>query len=191
MFWKKALVCGMICLLLTGCGGKPQSDLQRARDLRTALLEAGGCSFTAAITADFGDRVYDFSVQCDYAPESGARITVLQPEEISGITAQVTGRDAVVEFEGLALDFGQMAGGNVTPMESAWMLAHCWDSAYVDSAGADGDLLRITYLEGYRDRELRVDTWLDASGVPVHGEILYNGVRCLTLEISQFCWNNS
>ena len=184
MVWKKALCCVIMVLLLTGCGGSEPT--QEALDLRTDLLEAGGCTFVSDIRADIGERVYEFSVSCDYTAGKDARIEVLQPEEIAGITAEVSDSGASVEFNGMALDFGTLAGGNVSAMEAAWLLAKCWTGAYISSAGEDGEYCRVTYLDGYGDGELAVDTWLDSTGVPVHNEIVYDGVRCLTLDISQF-----
>jgi len=179
--------CGMVLcllLLLTACQAKEPT--QRALDFRTDLLESGGCGFTADISADYGDRVYDFTVTCDYTAGEGARIEVLQPEEIAGIAAQVSPDGAKVIFDGVELDFGQLAEGNVSPMAASWLLGHCWTEAYTDSAGTDGDLYRITHLEGYNEEELTVDTWLDDAPTPVHAEIAYDGTRCLNIDISDF-----
>ena len=188
MVWKKVLCCVMMFLCLTGCG-RGNQPAQQALDLRTALLEKGGCSFTADMTVDFPDRAYDFSVSCEYLSGEHAKITVLQPEEITGITAKVSGSGAAVVFDDIALDFGKLANGNVSAMEAPWLLAKCWDSAYISAAGKDGDLLRVTYLEGYDDGQLTVDTWLNEAGEPVRGEVAYDGMRCLTLNISQFQLN--
>ena len=188
MFWKKVLCCAMIMLCLSGCG-KSDKLKQQPLELRTALLEKGGCSFQADITVDFPDRAYDFSVTCDYHSGEYAKITVLSPDEIAGIAAKVSGSGASVEFDDVALDFGQLANGNVSAMEAAWLLAKCWDSAYISAAGKDGEFLRVTYLEGYGDGQLTVDTWLNEAGEPVRGEIAYDGMRCLTLEITQFQLN--
>lgn len=185
MVWKKVLYCAIMILILTGCG-QNREPAQVALDLRTDLLEAGGCTFDADIRADFGERAYDFSISCDYTAGESARVEVLRPEEIAGIAATVSGSGVGVEFDGVALDFGTMANGNVSAMEAPWLLAKCWNDAYISSGGEDGDLCRITYLEGYGEGELVVDTWLDSTGVPVHSEIAYDGTRCLTLDISQF-----
>lgn len=170
---------------MTGCGSRGAETAQKALDFRTGLLQAGGCSFTAELQADFGDRVYCFSAACDYGAEDGARITILEPEEIAGIQAAVSADGVTVTFDTVELDFGQMANGTVSPVAAAWLLGHCWTGAYVDRTGPDGDLERITYLDGYRDQELTVDTWLDGI-TPVHAEITYDGVRCLTLDLTDF-----
>ena len=188
MVWKKALCCVIMMLLLTGCGGS-NTPSQQALDLRTAILENGGCAFTADITVDFSDRVYQYTVECSYTAGGSCRITVVHPEEIAGITAIVSDDGAVVEFDGVALDFGTLANGNISAMEAAWLMGACWDSAYISSVGKDGDFLRVTYLDGYDDGQLTVDTWLDEKGVPFRGEIAHDGMRCLTLQISQFQLN--
>ena len=152
MAWKKLLCCVMICMILMGCGQEERSA-QKALDLRTSLLEAGGCRFTAVIGADYGQRTYSFSVSCLYRTDGSAEISVLQPEEIAGITAVISDRGAQLQFEDLELDFGKMADGNVSPMECCHLLASCWAEAYIASSGKDGDLQRITYLDGFEDEE--------------------------------------
>ena len=185
MPWKKLLCCVIICLILSGCQHQV-SPTQDALDFRTALLEAGGCQFQAVIGADYGDRVYSFTVTCMYNTDGTASITVLQPEEIAGITAKVSENGTKIEFENMALDFGVMANGTVSPMMACQVLGRCWSSSYISCGGSDGDLQRITYLDGYEEEELTVDTWLDGTGLPVYAEMMYDGTRCLTLQLTDF-----
>ena len=177
----------LLLALLTGCAGtelaKPS---QQALDLRTALMEAGGCRFTAEITADYGDRVYAFTLACGYTVDGEAALTVTEPETIAGITATVSADGATVEFDGAALDFGQMANGYVAPLAAPWILGNCWTSEYIQSAGADGDFQRVTYLQGYNEAELVLDTWLDSHNTPVYCEISWDGSRCLTVTLTDF-----
>ena len=185
MIWKKLLCCVVMCIVLSGCQSQT-SPTQGALDLRTALLEAGGCSFRAVIGADYGDRVYSFTVSCEYDTDGITELTVLQPEEIAGISAQISDSSTIVEFEDIALDFGKMANGAVSPVKACSVLGRCWSTSYISCGGSDGDLERITYLDGYEEQELTVDTWLDNSAVPVYAEISYDGTRCLTLQLSDF-----
>lgn len=189
MLRKTAFFLLSFVILLTGCSAKNPST-QKALDLRVKLMEAGGCSFTADITADYDQRVYDFSVTCDYQAGQEAKITVTEPEEIAGISAKISADTARLEFDGLELEFGQMANGLVSPMEACWVLTQSWNSGYIHSVGADEELMRITCLDGYGDKELTVDTWLDEAGIPVHGEITYEGVRRLALDITEFRWDD-
>ena len=85
---KKIWILCCLVLCLTACGEKSQPT-QKALDFRTGLMEAGGCSFTAVVTADYGDKVYPFTLDCSYTGDS-ARLQVLEPESIAGIAATVT-----------------------------------------------------------------------------------------------------
>lgn len=184
MTWKKLLVCVMLLLTAVGCGARAE-PAQEALDLRTALLEHGGCRFRAVIGADFGERVYSFTVDCCYSTEGTAKLTVLRPEELSGIAATVAADGVTVEFDGAALDFGPMAKGHISPIRACQVLGRSWTGGYIDSGGADGELERVTYLDGYGEAALTVDTWLD-DGLPVYGEIAYENTRCLTVQLTDF-----
>lgn len=185
MSLKKLLIPFFLLIALSGCRKEP-SPAQKALDFRTALLEAGGCSYTALIHADYGERTYSFTVDCTYHVDGTASLTVLQPEEIAGISAEISGAGAIVEFQDLALDFGQMADGTVSPVEVCHLLGQCWGGAYIDSSGKDGEMERISYQYGYEEEQLAVDTWLDQTGVPVCADVMYENVRCLHVQLTDF-----
>ena len=183
MPWKKLLALFSCMLLLTGCS-KNRDPVQGALDFRTALMEAGGCSFTAEVTAHYEDRLYTFTMTC-VSDEEGTRLAVTEPEILSGITAAVASDGTKLEFDGAILDFGSMSGGRVSPVEAPWILATSWTGAYISCAGPDGEQERVTYLRGYDEEELTVDTWL-LDGVPTYGEVSCDGVRWLAVSISDF-----
>lgn len=143
-----------------------------------------GCSFTAGIRADYGERVYEFTMSVATSGEE-TTLTVLQPESISGITARVSEDRTSVTFDGTELDFGILANGLLSPVETPWLLMQCWKQAYIAYAGADGDQQRVTYLRGYDEEEITVDTWF-SSGVPVYAEVSCGDTRYLTVEITDF-----
>ncbi len=187
---KKLIPFALSLALLSGCAGtETAKPSQKALDFRTALMEAGGCSFTAEVTADYGTRVYDFTLDCDYTVDAEAHLTVTSPENISGIEATVSADGGQVEFDGASLDFGRMANGYVAPMSIPWLLGSCWLKGYISSAGADGELERITYLQGYNEAELTLDTWLDSNEIPIRCEVSWDGTRCLTVALSNFQLN--
>ena len=92
------------------------------------------------------------------------------------------------ELDGAALDFGALAGGNLAPMAFPWHLGQCLQSGYIAAAGQDGALEKVAYLVGYGEEAMTFEIWLDEGGLPVHCEVLYDGARCLTADITGFQW---
>lgn len=183
--FKRLLPFSLAALLLAGCAGTGGAPTQKALDFRTALMEAGGCAFTAAVCADVGGRVYQFTLESEVPADGPARIAVTAPEEIAGITAEISQDGAQLSFDGAALDFGALADGTA-PLTLPWLLGESWTGDYIAAAGADGALERVTYLHGYDDGTLTVDTWLDDQNLPVRCEVSYEGAKCLSAEISDF-----
>lgn len=183
---KKLIALCACVILLAGCSALPKQPTQHAVDFRTALMGAEGCKFTADVTAEYEDRVYAFTLQTETIGGE-TTLQVLSPESIAGIQATITEEGAKLEFDSAILDFGKMANGYVSPVSAPWLLEQCWRSAYIAYAGPDEDYERVTYLQGYQEAELSVDTWfLDQS--PVYAEVVWNDIRCLQMEIKDFAF---
>lgn len=184
----KTGICIALCLsLLCACsGGQKEDALQTAMDFRAALLNAASYSFKAEVTADYGERVYEFSMDC-VCSGGTTNITVTKPDTISGITAQVTNASGEVTFDGTALDFGTLADGNIVPLAVPAVAADSWTSAYIASAGKEKDALRVHYERGYDDAQLLVDTWFSLkNNLPIYAEVCYNDSCILQMRLSDF-----
>ena len=156
-------------MLLSACSAKRPA--QPPLTFRTALLQSGGCSFTAAITADYG--------------ESAASLT--EPESIAGIQAQVKDTAASVSYDGMQLGLGSLANGNLAPLAAPYVLGQCWAGEYIDATGTEDGLLRTTYRMGYEEKELVVDTWFSQEPLaPVRAELSFEGRMVLRADISAF-----
>ena len=182
---KFALLLTLISIFLTGCAAK--SPAQQPLTFRTALLEAGGCSFTAAVTADYGETTTDFTLDASFAPDTGASLTVTAPETIAGITAHVKDSTADVSFDNTQLGLGSLANGRLAPLAAPYVLGQSWAGAYIDSTGTEDGLLRATYRLGYDKQELVVDTWFtEEPFTPQYAEISADGRMVLSIRISNF-----
>ena len=175
----------LLSLLLCGCREK-KDDFQRALDFRNGI-GSGGCSFVAEVQADYGDKVYQFTLECAYDGQDGF-LKVLSPEAIAGISARVDGGSATMEFDGLSLEYGELANGYVAPLTIPWLLGSTWADDYISSAGEDNDRYLVTYLKGYHDEELTIKTWFEKN-TPVFAEVSYNGQRVLSAAIREFTLN--
>ena len=181
---KSLVVLLLLPLLLCGCE-KRRGVTQEALTFRTQLMQAGKCSFTADMKVDYGSRIYEFSVITSYTPDE-TKLTIQSPEEISGICATVTKNGTKLQFQETELEFGKLANGNISPVSAPWLLVQCWIGEYIASSGADADMERVTYLRGYAENEVTVDTWFSEKSVPVYAEFIYDGFRCLCVDIRDF-----
>ena len=172
--------------LLCACTGKPatQDPAQRALDFRQALLE-NGCSFEAEITADFEDYVCSFTLSCEDSPDGGIRMRILAPETLAGITAQIEGEQAKLVFDDTEAAFGTLSGLGISPMAAPAYLGQAWRSGYMQFSGIEDGTLHVTYLCGYGDDEIRVDTWF-SDGAPVRAELSCDGHTTVQIDVTDF-----
>jgi len=178
-----AAVLMMLTLLLSSCGAG-KSEMQDALRFRSNLTEQGGCRFLAQITAEVEERGYVFALQSSCGADE-ALLTVLTPESIAGISASVKELDASLSFDGAALDFGRMDDVLTSPLYLPWLLHDAWTGSYIDCAGEDGGLNRVTYRWGSGEEELVIETWFFES-VPVRAEVYRSGNLLLSAEIEGF-----
>ncbi len=168
---------------LTGCASEKET-LSPAIEFRAAAAR-GGCSFHAVVQANLGETAACFAMDCDAAPDGAVTLTVTEPETLSGITARVAAETGQLTFDGLALDFGLLANGNVVPAAAPAIVADCWLRQYISSAGQEKEYYRVTYERDFDEKKLFVDTWFE-NAVPICAEVCYNGQRILKLQITDF-----
>lgn len=174
-----------LLVLLAGCGSGNQ-DLDRVMALRAKLLGSEGCSFQASITADYGDTLHSFSMDCLGDSRGNLQFQVTAPESISGITGQFQAGKGVLTFDDVALEFPLLADGQVTPVSGPWIFWKTLLGGYLTSCGREGDCLRVCIDDSYADDALQLDIWLDEKDVPLRAEICYDGRRILTMDIEEF-----
>ena len=180
---RLAAVLMMLTLLLSSCSAG-KSGMQDALRFRGELTEQGGCRFLAQITAEAEERGYVFALQATCSDLETA-LTVLTPESIAGVSAAVTELDATLSFDGVAVDFGRMDDVLTSPLYLPWLLHDAWRGSYIDCAGEDGGLNRVTYLWGSGEEELVIETWFSES-VPVRAEVYRGGRLLLSAEVEGF-----
>ena len=72
-----------LALCLGGCSGQTGS-MNEALEFRAQLLNAGGCSFTAEVAAQYEQYASNFVLQCRYDAETGqTSFEVISPETIA------------------------------------------------------------------------------------------------------------
>lgn len=172
-----------LIFLLSGC---TQTELEQGMELRGKLLQAETCTFEAHVTADYGDRLYQFSMACTADSEGTVRFTVTEPENISGISGKMDKSGGAITFDDTVLEFGLMAEGRLSPVSAPWVLVKTLRGGYLKSAGTEDGVTRLTLDDSFQEDALTVDVWLGEDGLPHRGEILSDGRRILTVEVENF-----
>lgn len=179
-----ALTIGLT-LALCACAGKTeQNAAQQALNLRQKLLN-GTCSFQAELTADYGEYVSEFSAACMHSAEDGTTMTILAPQTLAGLTAQADKTGARIVFEDTEAAFGTLTKLKLSPMAAPQLLAQAWESGYISLTGTEDGALHVTYLLGYDEDELTIDTWLK-NGAPEYAEIACGGQTVLQAVLTDF-----
>ena len=153
--------------------------------LRSRLL-AGSVSFDAVITADYGDELYTFTMNCQTDTQGKVSFTVTEPQSISGIAGTIDAAGGKLRFDDQVLSFPLMADDQLSPVSAPWILMRTLRSGYLTSAGMEGEHLRLSIDDSYDDDALHLDIWLDDADHPVRGEVIWQGRRLLSIEVKNF-----
>lgn len=182
---KKVGVLFLFLFLVSGCTKAPR-EIERGMMLRSALLQGKGCTFDADITADYGDRIYHFTLKCQGNADGDLKFTVTVPETIAGITGEISDEGGKLTFDDVALQFDAMTDDQISPVTAPWIFLKSLRSGYLSSAGTEEGMLRLTIDDSYDDDALHLDIWIDPRNKPIAAEILYDGERILSLKIDNF-----
>lgn len=174
----------MLMVLATGCSSENR-ELHQAVAFRQELLSAEGCSFSASVTADYGDTLQIFSMNCSADRNGNLHFEITEPESISGICGEISGSGGRILFEDQALYFPLLTDDLLTPASAPWIFLKALRSGCITSVGREGELLHICVDDSYEEDALNLDIWL-AESCPVRGDILHEGRRILSLEIKNF-----
>ena len=182
---KKLAALMITLVILTGCTGK-REEMDRIMNLRAKLLGSEGCTFTAQITADYGDALHEFTLFCEGNNDGDLGFRVELPDTISGITGRFRGGEGVLTFDDVALSFPLLADDQVTPVSGPWILLKTLLGGYLTACTMEEDLLHLTINDSYEEDALQMEIWLNAEDAPVQAEILYEGRRIVTMKIENF-----
>ena len=178
--WAMVLV-----LFLGGCDDTPK-EVQRGMDLRAAILQAEQCRFLADITADYGDKIQQFSLDCQTDRQGNLTFSVVKPESISAISGQISDEGGKLTFADTALYFELLTDEQINPVSAPWIFMKALRGGYLRSACVEEKLLHLTINDTYEEDALTLDIWLEDGEKPVRGEILQDGRRILTLDVKEF-----
>lgn len=184
---KRAFAALILLMLL--CSGCSRSDkgMDRALAVRQKLQQSS-CSFETEVTADYGDTVYAFGMQCRADTSGNLEFTVTEPETIAGITGTVDSTGGNLTFDETVLAFELLADGQITPVSAPWILIRTLRGGYIHAAAQTDTGTELIIHDSYEEDSLQLDIWLDENDLPVEVEILWQGKRIVSLTVKNFSY---
>lgn len=174
----------LLIVLLVGC--VKTDGTGPALSLRERLLKSNGCHFEAEVTANYGDYIYTFAMDCKTDHDGNVSFTVTEPESIQGITGFVDAEGGKLTFDDQLLVFPLLADDQLTPVSAPWLLIRTLRNGYISAGGKEGDHYKIQMDDSYEEDPLRVDVWLNHENTPIYCDFMWNNRRFLSAKINNF-----
>ena len=175
----------IICMIFLFTGCKSGDSLNSAMALRNRILDSNGCSFRTTVTADYGEQIYEFKMDCQTDGNGDLSFSVIEPATIAGITGKISGSGGAITFEDKVLAFQTIADGLVTPVSAPWLFVKTLRSGYLKSVSETNYGYEISIDDSYAEESMQLQ--IQAVGdAPVSAEIFWKGRRILTLSVENF-----
>ena len=181
---KAWLFAPMLMLLLTACGGGGEKDQAAALQQQYAAVSAA--TLEADVTCSYEGEERTYTLLCAYTPEKSA-ITVLAPENLTGISATLEGETLTLSYDDISLDAGSYS---ISPVAALPKLMAAAASGYLteqsEETVGERPCLRLAFdLEG--DEGTLYTTWFDQETLlPLRSEISADGVVVFDVAWSRF-----
>lgn len=185
MRWKAlAILCAVF--LFCGCK-KADGPLEQAIGLRNRILESNGCSFSTTVTADYGEKIYVFSMDCTADKDGTVSFCVTKPETIDGITGRISAEGGALTFDDKVLAFQTLADGEISPVAAPWVFLKTLRSGYMRGCTQGSGSYQIEIDDTYEEDALRLKILVE-NNLPVSGEVFWKGRRVLSIAVEHFTY---
>lgn len=170
----------MILLLLPGCGEREARLEEGFQSLRDAVTAAQSIQFRAALTADYGDSVSEYTMAVSFDGQQ-TTVELLTPELLAGVKATAQRGETQVGYDGVILGAGPLDGEGLTPVSAIPAMLEAIASGYVELLWWDGDAMAARLYVGENSV---LTLWLDSTSLaPTAAEIAADGRTVVTLRL--------
>ena len=189
--WRRSLLLltATSALLLTGCTGGGSSAKRQSEAAQSVYRTMSGCTAQAEITADYGQRVYGYTVDLTVKGGSGV-MTVKEPENLAGTVLTWSDGETKLAFDGTELDTGALSDSGLSPADAMpTILTACQGGEIVDCCMEEQEGAQVLHgtldLDG--DQGGQIQCWFqpDSYGL-LRAELSQDGVTVVTMQFSDF-----
>ena len=166
---------------LTACGKASVQDV--ADRISGELQGSQKIVMTAKISANYGDKVYNFKISCSKTPEE-TRIDIKEPKTLAGISAVCVEVGYELSFDGVQVTTGVLTRNGLSPAEALPALISQWQDGYITGAvfekygGVSAAALDTCFTDDIMQR-----TWFDTENLlPIHSDISQNGTVVISCD---------
>lgn len=198
----------LLITFLTSCSAITETNTQQwnqqALDARNKYLNVTQGMALCEVTADYGERVYSFSLTTEFTREEDGLHSTLQvtaPEEIAGIKVTQmgdSGKNTHLLWEDMMIETGDLAG--ISPITALPMLLTDLQKGYIYQSKVEEmfspqgtrNILELFIKDPDSPLGTGVESiiWLDSqSYLLLGGEIYQDGARVLTCAVTEFTYS--
>jgi hypothetical protein len=172
--------------MLTSCGRGSSSEAT-IRELRSPFGADSVLTARAELTADYGERVYEYTVSIEGTQKEG-KLTVEKPENIAGTVLGWSYGSTTLTSEDVTLETGPLTESGLSPADAVpLLLSACAEGTLIEYQTPGEDGLLYAQMEVPEQNTQTVSCWFEEqSGALKRCTLAEQGVTVLTLEFSHF-----
>lgn len=187
----------LLVLLLAACGGAGEAKGSPAEELalviRGEFLDMTALEAVMEVTADYGQRVYEYTIQVSYEKDGETVLTLTAPAELAGITARIRDKETALEYDGVRWETGALNDSGMSPVDAIPALLRYAQKGFMAECGMETveetELLRIVCRdpEGTAGVGQECSLWFDSeTHTLVRGELSQDGFTVIQCRFTEF-----
>ena len=184
----------IILLLLTSCGFSDGNEAeQMALDIRGSYLEMTSCASTMDVVADYGQRVYYYTMDMTWEQDAEMVLTITAPENIAGLTVRGEDGESALIYDGVQVETGPLYQGGMSPVDAVPTFLYQAREGFIAECSIEVvdevEILRICCRdpEGMAGTGEETTLWFDpTTGNLLRGELSMDGITVIQVTFLTF-----
>lgn len=187
----KLLLLFPLMMALGGCTAQGTGEAEDlALTIRGSYLASPLITASCTVTADYGERVYQFSFDT-VTTQDKTTLTLTSPQQLAGLVVEIGEGDSALSYQGVLVDTGALDRDGLTPITAVPALIRAVQSEYIERCSLEEGVLRLLC----RDPDVPVGTGRElviyleeTSGDLLRGEIFVDGTRKIDCTFESISW---